>query len=55
MRYVSPVARQGGPTEMPPGLLGFPRGMIGRAACFFAGAPGFSGVDGRIFQVEFAA
>jgi hypothetical protein len=30
------VARQGGPTEMPPGLLGFPRGMIGRAASFLS-------------------
>ena len=34
--YLPAVARQGGPTEMPPGLLGFPRGMIGRAASFFA-------------------
>ena len=32
--YWCRVVRQGGPTEMPPRLLGFPRGMIGRAASF---------------------
>lgn len=34
------ATRYGGPTEMPPGLMGFPAGMISRAALIFGVALG---------------
>jgi hypothetical protein len=46
----SAVARQGGPTEMPPRLLGFPRGMIGRAASFLPTEPDDRVLKNRVIK-----